>query len=341
MEMKKVIALSLMMALVCGAAVFAAGGSQSSGKERHAMIFKNTGNPYGERQMGGFEDGIKEQGFEAILRAPDLPTAEAQITMIDQLVAQKVNSICIVGNDFDALQPALTRAMSAGIKVYSLDSGVNPRSRLTHVNQADTQAIGETLVEAAYDMAGGSGEIAILSATSQASNQNAWIAVMQETLKKPKYANLNLVRVAYGDDLRDKSTSEAQGLLASFPNLKVIIAPTTVGIAAAAKVVADQGLIGRVKVTGLGLPSEMAEYIDNGACPYMFLWNPIDLGYLGGYVATALSNGSITGKVGDRLNGGRLGSFSVTVDAGGGTEILLGPPFKFDQDNIGTWKTVY
>ena len=339
--MKKVIALSLIMVLICGVALFARGAQDSSGKERHAIIFKNTGNPYGERQMGGFRDGIEEQGHEAILRAPDLPTAEAQIQMIDQLVAQRVNSICIVGNDYDALQPALTRAMNAGVKVYSLDSSVNPRSRSTHVNQADTQAIGETLVEAAFDQAGGSGEIAILSATSQASNQNAWIAVMQEVLKRPKYSGLNLVRVAYGDDLRDKSTSETQGLLASFPNLKVIVAPTTVGIAAAAKVVTDQGLIGRVKITGLGLPSEMADYITNGACPYMYLWNPIDVGYLGAYVATALSRGTITGAVGNSFTAGRLGRYTITAAGDGGTEVLLGPPFKFDPANINDWKSVY
>jgi len=225
--------------------------------------------------------------------------------------------------------------------VYSLDSSVNPRSRATHVNQADTQAIGQTLVEAAFDMAGGSGEIAILSATSQASNQNAWIAVMQETLKQPKYAGLNLVRIAYGDDLRDKSTSETQGLLASFPNLKVIIAPTTVGIAAAAKVVTDQRLIGRIKVTGLGLPSEMADYINNGACPYMYLWNPIDVGYLGAYVATGLTSGKISGKVGDKFTAGRLGQYTITQAPDGGTEVLLGPPFKFEPSNINDWKSVY
>jgi rhamnose transport system substrate-binding protein len=338
--MKKVIALSLIMVLICGAAVFAR-GSQGGGKERHAIIFKNTGNPYGERQMGGFKDGIEEQGFEAILRAPDLPTAEAQIQMIEQLVAQRVTSICIVGNDYDALQPALTRAIGQGIKVYSLDSSVNPASRATHVNQADTQKIGETLIEAAWDMAGGSGEIAILSATSQASNQNAWIAVMQEVLKQSKYANLRMVRIAYGDALRDKSTSETQGLLASFPNLKVIIAPTTVGIAAASKVVSDQNLIGRIKITGLGLPSEMADYINNGACPYMFLWNPIDVGYLGAYVATGLSSGKITGKVGDRFTAGRLGQYEITKAPDGGSEVLLGPPFKFDRGNINDWKSVY
>ncbi|MDR1253047.1 MAG: rhamnose ABC transporter substrate-binding protein [Treponema sp.] len=339
----KVMVLSTVLAVLCSAVVFGSGQRAGGGTSAntHAIVFKSTGNPYGERQMGGFETGIKEQGGTAILRAPDLPTAEAQIQMIEQLIAQRVASICIVGNDYDALQPVLTRAKNQGIKIYSLDSSVNPASRLTHVNQADTQRIGETLVEAAYDMAGGSGEIAILSATSQASNQNAWIAVMQETLKQPKYANLNLVKIAYGDDLRDKSVSETEGLLLSYPNLKCIIAPTTVGIAAAGKVLTDRGLKGRVALTGLGLPSEMAEYIDNDVCPYMYLWNPIDVGYLGSYVATALTSDKITGKAGDSFTAGRLGNYTIVQAPDGGTEVLLGPPFKFDKANINDWKSVY
>ena len=307
----------------------------------YAIVFKNTGNPYGDKQMGGFKTGIEEQGFKAILQAPAQPTAEAQIQIIESLISQKVASICIVGNDFDALQPVLTKAQKAGIKVFSLDSAVNPASRMTHVNQADSAKIGQTLVDAAFDMSGGKGEIAILSATSQASNQNLWIDYMKKDLADPKYKDLKLVKIAYGDDIRDKSVSEAQGLLASFPNLKVIIAPTTVGIAAAGKVLTDKKLQGKVFLTGLGLPSEMATYIENGVCPYMFLWNPIDVGYLGAYTATALVSGKITGKVGDTFTAGRLGNYTVTKAADGGTEILLGPPFKFDKNNIEDWKTVY
>jgi rhamnose transport system substrate-binding protein len=343
--MKKVLALSLVLTLLGSAAVFAggtkdAGGSKDAG-DVHAFVFKSTGNPYGERQISGFEAGIKEQGGTPISRSPDLPTAEAQIAIIDQLIAQKVKSLCIVGNDFDALQPVLTKAKNAGIKVYSLDSSVNPASRLTHVNQADSEKIGVTLVEAASDLAGGSGEIAILSATSQASNQNLWIDYMKKELAKSQYANLKLVEVAYGDDLRDKSVSETEGLLLKYPNLKVIVAPTTVGIAAAAKVVADKGLIGKIKVTGLGLPSEMADAINDGSCPYMYLWNPIDVGYLGSWVATALVSGKITGKAGDSFTAGRLGSYTIVSAPDGGTEVLLGPPFKFDKANINDWKGVY
>ena len=319
---------------------FAVGCAKPVSKE-YAIVFKNTGNPYGDKQMGGFKTGIEEQGFKAILRAPDQPTAEAQIQILEQLIAQHVAAICIVGNDKDALQPVLQKAMKQGIKVFSLDSGVNPASRMVHVNQADSEKIGRTLVQAAYDMAGGKGEIAILSATSQATNQNLWIDYMKKELADPKYANMKLVKIAYGDDIRDKSVSEAQGLLKSFPNLKVIIAPTTVGIAAAGKVLTDKHLQGKVFLTGLGLPSEMATYIENGVCPYMFLWNPIDVGYLGSYVATALVKGTITGKVGEKFKAGRLGDYTITQAPDGGTEVLLGPPFKFDKNNIEDWKTVY
>jgi rhamnose transport system substrate-binding protein len=345
--MRKVIITAVMVLAIMAIALpaFASGGGGeqqgAAAGAKYAIVFKNTGNPYGDKQMGGYEAGIKEQGFQAILRAPDQPTAEAQIQILEQLISQKVVAICIVGNDKDALQPVLTKAKNAGIKVFSLDSGVNPASRLTHVNQADSEKIGRTLIQAAYDMIGGKGDIAILSATSQATNQNLWIDYMKKELTDPKYANVKLVKVAYGDDIRDKSVSEAEGLLQSFPNLKCIIAPTTVGIAAAGKVLTDKGLGGKVFLTGLGLPPEMATYIENGVCPYMFLWNPIDVGYLGSYTATALVSGKITGAVGDKFKAGRLGDYTITKAPDGGTEVLLGPPFKFDKSNIADWKTVY
>lgn len=262
--------------------------AQAGEKAKHAFVFKSAGNPYGEKQMSGFKAAIEELGGEAILRAPELPTAEAQILIIEELIAQDVASISITGNDPDALEPVLKKAMRAGIKVLSADSAVNAASRIVHINQADPERIGRVQIQAAYDMAGGKGDIAVLSATSQATNQNTWIEWMKKELELPKYKDMKLVKVAYGDDLRDKSTSETEALLKTFPNLKVIIAPTTVGIAAAGKVLTDKGMSGKLFLTGLGLPSEMADYIQNGVCPWMYLWNPIDVGYLTGYAAVAL-----------------------------------------------------
>lgn len=316
-------------------------GSAAAGGKKYAIVVKNTGNPYNEKESQGFQDACKKLGAEAIVKAPDQPTAEAQISMVEALIAQKVDGIAIAGNDVDALQPVLTKAMGKGIHVISLDSSVNKDSRETHVNQADPIAIGKTLVEAAYDMMGGKGDFAILSATSQAANQNAWIAQMQTTLKDDKYKDMKLVKIAYGDDLRDKSTTETEGLIKSYPNLKCIVSPTTVGIAAASKVVVDKNLSDKIKITGLGLPSEMASYIESGVCPYMYLWNPIYVGTLGAYTLDSIVNGKITGKEGDSFTAGDLGQKKVTKAGDGGTEVLLGDPFKFDKSNIAQWKTVY
>ncbi len=283
---------------------------------------------------------IKEIGGEVILKAPDQPTAEAQIAMIEELIIQKVDAIAIAGNDPDALQPALEKAMNAGIKVLSLDSAVNADSRMVHVNQADPERIGRVEIQAIAAMTGGEGQIAVLSATSQATNQNTWIEWMKKELENSDYSNMELVKVAYGDDLRDKSVSEAEALLKTYPDLKGIIAPTTVGIAAAGKVLTDKGLKGKVHLTGLGLPSEMAEYIESGVCEWMYLWNPIDVGYLAGYAANALVEGTITGADGDTFNAGELGDKEV-ITVGDGTEIMLGDPFKFDAENIADWKSVY
>lgn len=306
----------------------------------HAFVFKNTGNPFGERLMDGFREAIEANGHEAILRAPDLPTVEGQIAIIEELIAQGVSSISIAANDRDALQPALQQAMDAGIMVLSADSPVNHQSRTIHINQADPEAIGRTLIRAIYDMIGGSGEIAILSATSVAANQNLWIEWMIEELEDPKYADVQLVDIVYGDDLRDKSVAEAEGLLRKHPNLKGIISPTTVGIAATGRVLTDKGLKDVVHLTGLGLPSEMAEYIESGVSDWMYLWNPIDLGYLAGQAAVALVNGDLTGAVGESFSAGRLGDMEIIQDDGG-TQIMLGNPFRFDAENIADWKEVY
>ena len=58
---------------------------------------------------------------------------------------------------------------------------------------------------------------------------------MKDELKKPKYKDIKLVKVAYGDDDDQKSFQETQGLIQAYPNLKGIISPTTVGISAAAR----------------------------------------------------------------------------------------------------------
>ena len=202
-----------------------------------ALVVKSLGNGFFDAANKGAQEAAKELGdVEIIYTGPTKATAEGQIEVINSLIAQKVNAIAISANDADALVPALKKAMERGITVISWDSGVAPEGRQMHLNPSDTNLIGETIIKLAADYLPEGGDVAILSASSTATNQNAWIEAAKKVLPE-KFPKINLVATVYGDDDSAKSTDEAKGLLKSYPNLKAIIAPTTVGVVAAAQVV--------------------------------------------------------------------------------------------------------
>lgn len=323
------------------AAAPAPAGEEKAGGYRIGLVVKNLGNPFFEAVNRGAQEAAKELGDEVIFQGPATPTAEGQIEIIDALIAQRVDAIAVTANDPEALVPVGKKAMNAGIKMVTFDSAVAPEGRQLFVNQADMEQIGRIQVQMLAEMINYEGEIAILSAASTMTNQNTWIEWMKKELEDPKYSKMKLVAIVYGDDLREKSYNEAQGLFKSYPNLKGIISPTTVGIAATARALQDAGLCGKIALTGLGLPSEMAEYIKNGCCQEMALWNPIDLGYLTVYATHALLDGTITGKPGETFQAGRLGEYTTQDEGNGGVMVLLGPPFRFNAENIDEWAQVY
>ena len=180
----------------------------------------------------------------------------------------------------------------------------------------------------------------MLSAAQTATNQNAWIDAMKTTLKDPAYAGLKLVDVVYGNDDPTISTQQAQALLTAHPDLKVIIAPTTVGIVAAAEVVTQQNLIGKVAVTGLGTPMGMQSYVKSGAAPEFALWNVTDLGYLAYATAADLVNGTSPAHPARPIRSATLnGGQPYTI--GADSSVVLGPPFVFNADNIDQYVTEF
>lgn len=313
------------------AACLSAGTAVAEGKYRVALVVKNLGNGFFDAAHQGGNEAAKQLGdVELIYTGPTTPTAEGQVEIISSLIAQKVNAIVISANDPDALVPICKKAAQRGITVLSFDSGIARAGRVFQINPSNPELIGLKQLQMAARTIGGKGEIAILSATAQATNQNKWIQVMKDDLKKPEFAGLKLVDVVYGDDQSDKSYREAVGLFRKHPALKAIIAPTTVGITASAKAVTDQSLVGKVFVTGLGLPSEMAGHVRSGAVDTFAIWNPIDLGYTAVYAAHSLLAKKASGMPNTEVPVGRMGS--LKIDANG--EAAMSEPYVFDKANV-------
>ncbi|OPF82262.1 rhamnose ABC transporter substrate-binding protein [Streptomyces antioxidans] len=295
-----------------------------------AFLPKQINNPYekivdeaGITAAGEFDGKGKEVG-------PSDASASSQVSYINTLVQQRQDAILIAANDPNAVCGPLKQAMKKDIKVVAYDSDSAPACRQLFINQASSEEIGRSQVQHLAKQLDYKGQIAILSATQNATNQNTWIRFMKDELKKPAYKNMKLVKTVYGDDDDQKSFQETQGLLKAYPKLKGIISPTTVGIAAAARYVSGSSYQGKVVLNGLGTPNQMRKYVKDGTVEQFALWDPKKLGYLGSYAAAALASGQITGAEGEKFKAGKLGEYTVGKDG----EVILGPPTVFDKSNI-------
>jgi rhamnose transport system substrate-binding protein len=323
-------ALGLSAALVLSACGGNDSASGSGGDDAMTVTFlpKNLGNPYFDTSDKGGKTAVTEfKGkFEEV--GPQEASADAQVQYINTAAQQGVKALVVSANDPKAIGDALNQARDAGTKVVTFDSDTEPQYRDLFVNQASAEGIAKSQVDLISQEIGDAGEIAVLSASANATNQNAWIDLMKKELEA-NHPNIKLVDVVYGDDDDQTSFDKTAALLQSHPNLKGIVSPTTVGIAAAARYLSDSDKKGKVALTGLGTPNQMRKYVKDGTVKSFALWNPEDLGYLAAYAGKALVDGDIKGDEGDTFKAGKLGEFTVGAD----NTVLLGDPFVFDAKN--------
>ena len=335
---KKVLSLaagSMVLAMaITGCGGKGSGGGSSSGggksaKETVTFLPKNLGNPYFDTSDKGGATAVKAFGGTYTQVGPQDASPDGQAQYIDTAAQKRTSAIVMSANDPKALCDSVKSAQDAGTKVVTFDSDTGPGCRDLFVNQATTEGIGKVQIDMIAKQIGDAGEIAVLSSTANATNQNAWIKVMKQELAA-SHPKIKLVDIAYGTDDDQTSFDKTAALLQKHPDLKGIISPTTIGIAAAARYLDTSDKKGKVALTGLGTPNQMRKYVQDGTVTEFALWNPADLGYLAAYAAHALVTKEITGKAGDKFKAGKLGEFTVGDDA----TVLLGDPFKFNKGNI-------
>jgi rhamnose transport system substrate-binding protein len=317
-------------ALAVTAGVGNAKTSKAAAGYKIYLIPKFIGIPVFTQNNLGAQMAAKENGDTVTYNGPTTASATGQVQFINTAAQQGYNAIIISADDPNAVAPALKRAAQKGIKVISYDGDAAPDARYIFVSPPDAKSIGESQVEWIGSSIGYKGQIAILSAAPTAANQNTWIKYMKEALKQPKYKNMQLVKVVYGNDDDTQSAQQMQALLQAYPDLKGVISPTTVGVAAAARVLTQQKECGKVQLTGLGLPSQMRTYVKSGCVKKVGLWSETDFGYLAEYVAHNVLAGKLTNAAGSSFRAGHLGQRVV----GSGHTVILSKPIVFTKATI-------
>jgi len=272
------------------------------------------------------------------------PTAEnsvaGQIEFMTNAPTAGYNVVMLSNNAGEQISAAAEAAASAGTRIVTWDSPIpDAKGESLFVAQVDFSETGKVMADMALSILGEEGgQFAILSASPDASNQNAWIASMEEALQDEKYAALELLEIVYGDDQSEKSYEQAQALIEKHADMKLIMAPTSVGIVSAAKAVQDEGLCDDVKVSGLGLPEEMAAFTENGCAPEFALWSFVDLGYLTYYTSYLIATGQLDPQEGATFTAGRMGEYTIEADptreGTGALRIVMGPFSIYNKDNV-------
>jgi rhamnose transport system substrate-binding protein len=291
-----------------------------------AILPKAVNIPYFDAAFAGAKKACQEIAAQCDQVGPTEASGSAQVQFINTVIQQQYNALVISAADANSVVPALKQAKSAGITVITYDADVADTSaRSAMIRPTTTDLIGKAQLKWISEAVGSQGgEIAILSAAATAENQNAWIAVMKQDLAN--YPQLKLVDTVYGDDDAAKSAEKASALLQSHPNLKGIISPTTVGIAATAQYLSGSQYKGKVALTGLGLPSQMKAYVKDGTVKTFGLWDPAMLGYLGVYAAADVASGI------DIKGGFSAGGKQYQLEDKG--LVTVGPPQEFTAQNI-------
>jgi len=326
-----------LMPLLILAAIFSAcdrkdAAAPSSSTIKMVYIPKNTGNPYFEPLIEGFQQAAKENNAESSTVGPANAEPTSQIPMIKAQIQRGVNVLAISPNSTDALNEIFKDAMSKGITVITVDSDLtgNEQYRTAAVKTVDPETVGRSQIELLGSLIDYKGKFAILSATTDAPNQNEWIGWMKKAMENPKYKNMQLVEIVYGNDEPQKSTTEAEALLTKYPDLAGIIAPTTVGIAAAAQVVESAKRAPQVQVTGLGTPNQMRKFIQNGTVKAFALWSPKDEGYLAAQLGYLIASKKLRASRGADFTVPTLGQRHFITN----NVVITGPPLVFTKDNI-------
>lgn len=310
--------------------LLAAGATGASAADSDVMIAflpKSKGNAYFISCKAGAEKAARELGATLLFDGPTDSNAAKQNEIVENWITLGVDVIAVAAENREGISTALRKAQRQGIKVITYDADAMPDARSFFVNQATPQGIGHALMDEAARLTNEEGEFAMITASLTAANQREWQKHVEDRLKE-KYPKMKLVAVRPCDDLKDKAQSEATAMMSANPNLKLIMSICSPGVPGAAEAVKQAGKTGKVKVMGLGLPSENRRYVHEGVTDTVILWKTEDLGYLTVYAGVALAKDQLK-KGAKSFQAGSLGTFEIQGD-----NILLGKPFAFTKANI-------
>jgi ABC-type sugar transport system substrate-binding protein len=268
--MKRMLALLLVLVLMIGLAVSA--GAEAPKKGTIAMVCYVTSAPYfSYGEQTAIETG-NALGYDVIWTGTTEVDTPGLISIIENLIAQEVDAICLASGDTTSVVPICQQAMEKGIKVVSFDLDIAPEGRDVYAGLMDLSELGIPQVESIVTSIGDTGKYAIITGVLTNELLQKRIDFCLEYAKE-KYPGLECVTVEGMDEDPEKAYSVAMNIMTAYPEVTAIMSNVSTGVGPISSAIEDAGKIGQVYACGQSTPNLAKPGMASGACVSAVLWD--------------------------------------------------------------------
>lgn len=267
-----------------------------------ATVVKVDGIAWFDRMRLGVKQFKADTGHDTWMIGPSQGDADAQVQIIENLIAQGVDAICVVPFSTEAVEPILEKARKHGIVVIAHEASNLKNSDCT-IEAFDNKAYGAKLMEVLGKAMGGKGKYVATVGSLASKSHNEWIDGGIE-YQKQHFPQMHEVtkRLETADDA-DIDYTKLKETLTSHPDLKGILGGPMPTSAGAGRLIAERHLNGKLFFAGTGLVSISGEYLRKGNIQYIQFWDPA----VAGYAMNELAVMVLAGKKGEIKAGLNLG----------------------------------
>ena len=266
-----------------------------------AVVVKDGTSDWFKRMEVGVNQFGEEMTVNVIQRGPASADAASQVQLVEDMINQGVDALCVVPIDPGALESVLNNAMSQGIVVVSHEAS-DLENTLFDVEAFTAESFGQTMMEELATAMGGKGKyaqmVAYTTSTTHMEYSNAEYEYQKENYPDMELIN-DTVPSAESSEKIDTAYEKAKELLKANPDLAGFTGAASVDILGEAQAVEELGMTDQVSIVGVGTPNACKDYVHNGTIDAVCLWDPALAGYAMCNVAYQILQGEDVGEGSD------------------------------------------
>lgn len=276
------------------AAAPAAGATTDNSDKEFVTVVKIAGINWFNRMEEGVKKFGEETGVKASLVGPDQADAALQIPIIEDLIAQGVDALCVIPMSPEQLDPVLQKAMDAGITVVTHEAS-NQKNMNYDIEAFDNVGYGAHLMDHLAKMMGEEGEYAVFVGSLSSKTHNEWV---DGSIARGQEAYPNMKLVGDKNETFDDSKNayeKTKELLKAYPNIKGFQGSASTDVAGIGQAIEEAGLQDQTFVVGTSLPSIAGDLLESGAVDLISFWDPAVAGEACNQIALKHINGETVG----------------------------------------------